>query len=147
MRHREDSRARKVPIYNIGSVPVLSSSGNDGWVSYSLAFWSGGDDLDPVDTYRALDERHVEGVRRIDAEEVERALLEGLPGWTRDSNILQPPGADPNGAPAFDVSIGTYLAQFTGYGIEDGEHFNAIIDVMHPLGFRLFDPQTNERFG
>lgn len=116
-------------------------------MSYTLAFWSGGDDLDPLETYRALDDELVEGVRPIDAAELEHALINGLPGWTRDANILQPPGADPNGAPAFDVHVGSHIAEFTGYGIEDGEHFNAIIDVMHPLGFRLFDPQTGERFG
>jgi len=116
-------------------------------MGYTLAFWSGGDDLDPVETYLVLDEKQVESVRRIDSDEVQRALIDGLPGWTQSGNILQPPGADPNGAPAFDVHIGDQLAQFTGYGIEDGADFNAIIDVMHPLGYRLFDPQTNERFG
>jgi len=116
-------------------------------MGYTLAFWAGGDDLDPKETYLRLDEEFVEGVAVIDALAVDRAIDEKLLGWTRDGNILQPPGADPDGAPAFDVSIGTQLAQFTGYGIEDGEDFNAIIDVMHHLGFRLFDPQTVERFG
>jgi hypothetical protein len=114
-----------------------------------LAFWSGGDDLDPVDTYLTLvgDGDDVRSVREIDAGALEKALTDGLPGWSRAGNILQPPGADPDGAPAFDVHIGSHLATFTGYGIEDGEHFNAIIDAVHILGYRLFDPQTNERFG
>lgn len=116
-------------------------------MSYTLAFWSGGDDLDPVETYLSLDEHAVEGVHPIDIPAMRKALSDGLPDWTWTENILQPPGADPNGAPAFDFHIGPHLAQFTGYGIEDREHFNAIISIMNSLGHRLFDPQISERFG
>ncbi len=116
-------------------------------MSYNLAFWADGDDLDPQQTYAALgDGAHVDGVRLIDAAQLEAALTAQLVGWRRDAHILQPPGADPDGAPAFDVSIGAQLAEFVGYGTT-GDHFNAIIDVMGSLGFRLYDPQTGERFG
>lgn len=115
-------------------------------MSYNLAFWADGDDLDPQETYAALNAgEHVNGVRTIDVAAVEAALTAQLAGWRREGNILQPPGADPNGAPAFDVSIGTQLAEFVGYGT-DGDDYNAVIDVMGPLGFRLFDPQVGERF-
>jgi hypothetical protein len=115
-------------------------------MSYTLAFWAGGDDLDPDQTYLAFADDLIAGVGVIDSAAVEQAIADRLVGWTRDANILQPPGSDPDSGPAFDVSIGIQLAQFTGYGITDGEHFNAIIDAMHPLGFRLYDPQTRERF-
>lgn len=113
-------------------------------MSYTLAFWAGGDDLDPDETYLAFADDLIAGVGVIDAAEVDRAL-DGLVGWTRDANFLHPPGSGHDGA-AFDVSIGIQLAQFTAYGIQDGNHLNAVIDAMHPLGFRLYDPQTRERF-
>ncbi|GAC48960.1 hypothetical protein GOACH_08_00230 [Gordonia aichiensis NBRC 108223] len=55
------------------------------------------------------------------------------------------PEAEADGVPAFDVWIGDQLVQYTGYGWED-EHANAIIDVMHRLGYRLYDPQIDTRF-
>lgn len=113
-------------------------------MSYTLAFWTGGDDLALDETYLAFADDLIAGVAVIDAAEVDRTL-DGLVGWTRDANFLHPPGSGPDG-PAFDFSIGIQLAEFTGYGIQEGEHFNAIIDAMHSLGFRLYDPQTRERF-
>lgn len=114
-------------------------------MSYNLAFWAGGDDLDADETYLALEENHIDGVRVIDAGEVLGAL-DALEGWSREPNFLYPPGSGPEGGPAFDFRIGTQLAEFIGYGIQDGDHFNAIIDALHPLGFRLYDPQVRERF-
>lgn len=115
-------------------------------VSYNFAFWSGGNDLDPGQVYRQLnDERAVAGVEVVDRELVVAAIAEDLAGWRWDGQILQPPGADPGGAPAFDVSIGEQLVVFVGYGWEP-EHANAIIDAMHRLGLRLYDPQVEERF-
>lgn len=61
--------------------------------------------------------------------------------------MLYPTGAADGGAPVFEVHFSERFAEFIGYGIDDTDHFNAIIDVMHPLGFRLYDPQTRERFG
>ncbi|OAN34022.1 hypothetical protein [Microbacterium sp. H83] len=122
-------------------------------MGYELTFWAGGDDLDPLETYRRLDAETIVGVRDVDADQLVDALATKLSGWTRSGErrdhqfILQPPGADPDGSPAFDVNIHPQHARFDGYGIEDGEDFNAIIDVMHSLGYRLFDPQVNERFG
>ena len=117
-------------------------------MSYELAFWRGGDDLDPSATYLAFsEEREIEGVATVVAADVEAALAHRLSGWTRSSNILQPPGADPDGAPAFDVFVGRQHVSFTGYGIEEADHMNAIITVMHDIGMRLYDPQTDERFG
>lgn len=113
-------------------------------MSYTLAFWSGGDDLEPEQVYL---EGVIEGVRPIDVEQIERAMTDNLPGWTRLDNILNPPGVEAGAAPVFEVHFGERIAEFIGYGIEDTDHFNAIIDVMHPLGFRLYDPQTRERFG
>ena len=115
-------------------------------MSYNLAFWAGGDDLDPLTTYTALNSgEHVEGVRAVDVAVLEDALSSQLKGWRRDANILQPPDAQPDAGPAFDLSIGAQLVEFIGYGT-GGDHYNAIIDVMRPLGFRLFDPQAVERF-
>lgn len=115
-------------------------------MSYTLAFWAGGDDLAPDDTYRALEADHIDGIAVIDTAAVDQAIAEKLVGWTRDGIWLQPPGAAPDNGPAFQMSVGSQLAEFTGYGIQEGEHFNAIIDAMHSLGFRLYDPQTRERF-
>lgn len=119
-------------------------------MSYELAFWSGGDELDPLEVYRSLDAEPMEpvpGLRAIDPAEVDRAIVEVLKGWTRDGIHLHPPGVEIGSAPVFEMHIGRHIARFFGYGIEEGDHFNAIIDVMRPLGYRLFDPQTNERFG
>ena len=116
-------------------------------MSYDFAFWSGGDDRDPGDVYALLiDDQHVAGIDTTDHDRIVRSFAERLPGWPWDGQILQPPGTDPDGVPAFDVWIGSQLVQFTGHGWED-EHANAIIDVMHALGYRLFDPQINTRFG
>lgn len=120
--------------------------GHDVRMSYTLAFWAGGDSLDPDETYLAFADDLIAGVGVIDAAAVEQTIAEELVGWTRDANMLQPPESDPDSGPAFDVSIGLQLAEFVGYGIQNGDHFNAIIDMMHPLGFRLYDPQTRERF-
>ncbi|WP_120494802.1 hypothetical protein [Microbacterium phyllosphaerae] len=116
-------------------------------MSYTLAFWSGGDNLDPLETYRNLDVEPIEAVRVVDSTELDRALAVGLPGWTRDDIHFHPPGVEVGSAPVFELYVGERIVDFTGIGIEDGEHFNAIIDVMHPLGYRLYDPQVNERFG
>ena len=116
-------------------------------MSYNLAFWSGGDDLDPADTYRRIDGTEpVEGVVPVDRELVVQSFAERLPGWTWGGQFLSPPGVDPeNGSPSFDVDIGAQMVQFVGYGMT-GDAANAIIDAMRPLGFRLYDPQTDERF-
>jgi len=115
-------------------------------VSYNFAFWSGANDLDPGQVYRQLnDERHIAGVDVVDPELVSAAIAESLAGWRWDGQILQPPVTDPDGAPAFDVSIGEQLVEFVGYGWES-EHANAIVDAMHRLGLRLYDPQVDERF-
>lgn len=115
-------------------------------MSYTLTFWAGGDDLDPLETCRKLDVEIVDGVRLLGRDEVDRALLDGLPGWVREGVHLHTPGADAEHGGSFEVHIGERIAAFVGYHIEEGEHFNAIIDAMRALGFRLFDPQTNERF-
>lgn len=115
-------------------------------VSYNFAFWSGANDLDPGQVYRQLNGgQHVVEVDVVDRELVLTAIAEYLPDWRWDGQILQPPGADPDGAPAFDVSIGKQLVEFVGYAWEP-EHANMIIDAMHHLGLRLYDPQIEERF-
>ncbi len=111
-----------------------------------MAFWVGGDNLDPADVYaRLCDQQPVNEVAAVDRERVVRAVADALPGWAWDGHILQPPEAEPDAAPAFDAGIGSQMVEFIGYGFEN-EHANAIIDVMHSLGYRLFDPQTGERF-
>ena len=115
-------------------------------MSYTLAFWQDGDDLDPQDTYSRLREgSRVDGVTDVDAAQVDRALTERLVGWRRDENVLLPPGSSPDEGPAFDVLVAEQYVDFTAYGA-DGDDLNAIIDVMRPLGFRLYDPQTDDRF-
>ncbi|CAM3174458.1 hypothetical protein [Mycobacterium simiae] len=115
-------------------------------VSYNFAFWSGANDLDPGQVYRQLNGgQHVVEVDVVDRKLVLTAIAEYLPDWRWDGQILQPPGADPDGAPAFDVSIGKQLVEFVGYAWEP-EHANMIIDAMHHLGLRLYDPQIEERF-
>lgn len=42
-------------------------------MSYTLAFWSGGDDLEPEKVYL---EGETAGVRLIDVEQIERAMTE-----------------------------------------------------------------------
>ena len=115
-------------------------------MSYNLAFWAGGDDLDPGSVYTRLnDEQHVKGVDVVDRDRVLRAFAEDLPGWAWDGQFLRPPGSDPEGTPAYDVSIGEQLIAFIGYKFR-GEHANEIIGAMHSLGYRLYDPPTLERF-
>ncbi|BCF86530.1 hypothetical protein RQCS_60750 (plasmid) [Rhodococcus qingshengii] len=115
-------------------------------MSYNLAFWAGGDDLDPGSVYTRLNgEQHVDSVDMVDRDRVLRAFAEDLPGWTWDGQFLRPPGSDPEGTPAYDVSIGEQLVEFIGYKFR-GEHANEIIGAMHSLGYRLYDPQTLERF-
>lgn len=115
-------------------------------MSYNFAFWSGANDLDPGQVYRQLnDERHIAEVNVVDRKLVLEAISEYLPAWRWDGQILQPPETDPDEVPAFDVSIGNQLVEFVGYGWEP-EHANAIIDAMHRLGLRLYDPQVDERF-
>lgn len=115
-------------------------------MSYNFAFWAGGDELDPLSVYEQLGNgQRVSGLTPLNGERVLAAFADHLVGWPWDGQILQPPGADPDGAPAFDVSIGEQLVEFVGYGWEP-EHANAIIDAMHSLGLRLYDPQVGERF-
>jgi len=112
-------------------------------MSYNLAFRAGGDDLDPGSVYTRLnDEQRVDMVGR---DRVLRLFAEDLPGWTWDGQFLRPPGSDPEGTPAYDVSIGEQLVEFIGYKFR-GEHANEIIGAMHSLGYRLYDPQILERF-
>ncbi|MGU3294702.1 hypothetical protein [Williamsia sp. M5A3_1d] len=117
-------------------------------MSYTFAFWAGGDDLDPRVVYARLnDHQHIPGVVALDRQQILEAVsAHPLDEWRWDGHsILQPPGADPAGAPAFDVAIGEQLVEFVAYGWEP-EHANAIIDAMHSLGLRLYDPQVDERF-
>ncbi|KAB1654085.1 hypothetical protein F8O01_14320 [Pseudoclavibacter chungangensis] len=116
-------------------------------MSYTLAFWSGGVDLDPADTYRRFgDTGAVDGVEPVDRQLVVQSFAERLPGWTWGGQFLTPPGVDPeNGSPVFDVHLGEQLVEFVGYGMT-GSAANAVIDAMRALGFRLYDPQTGERF-
>ncbi|MEE3065447.1 MAG: hypothetical protein VYA67_16095 [Actinomycetota bacterium] len=115
-------------------------------MSYNFAFWSGANDLDPGQVYRQLnDGQNIAGIDLVDTKLVLAAIGEYLAEWRWDGQILQPPGADPDGAPAFDVSIGKQLVEFVGYGWEP-EHANMIIDAMNRLGLRLYDPQVEERF-
>lgn len=117
-------------------------------MSYNLAFWRGGDDLDATETYRKLwDSTDVEGVDAVDRSVVTDAFAERLPGWGWDGQFLAPPGVDlEDGSPVFDVTIGAQMVEFVGYGMT-GDAANAIIDAVHPLGYRLYDPQTDERYG
>ncbi len=115
-------------------------------MSYNLAFWAGGDDLDLSHVYARLnDEQHVSGVNAVDRDCILQAFVEDLPGWAWDGQFLRPPGTAAEGTPMFDVYIGEQLIEFIGYGFQS-EHANAVIDAMRPLGYRLFDPQVGERF-
>lgn len=115
-------------------------------MSTTLVFWRGGDALDPNETYQLLNEgRQVDTVTDLVADDVEATLRTGLPGWTHDANLLQPPGAPAGGTPAIDVMIGAQHVVFTAYGAT-GDQLNEIIDAMLELGLRLYDPQLGERF-
>lgn len=115
-------------------------------MSYDFVFWAGGDALDPRSVYpRLIADQPVTGIDAVDRELIVATFADALPGWRWDGQILQPPEAEADGVPAFDVWIGDQLVQYTGYGWED-EHANAIIDVMHRLGYRLYDPQIDTRF-
>ncbi|WP_392426029.1 hypothetical protein [Barrientosiimonas humi] len=115
-------------------------------MSYSLAFWSGGDALDPQQSYETMNEgRRLDGVDEVSSGDVETALG-SLPDWRREGNFLFPPGSVVDEDPAFDVYVGEQMVEITGYSAE-GEQMNAIIDALSPLGLRLYDPQTGERFG
>ena len=114
-------------------------------MSYDLAFWAGGDDLEPDDAYaRLCAGEHVDGIDAVQPTRIAQAFAERLGDWAWDGQMLTPPGSEPNG-PAFDVDIGAQMITFVGYGFT-GELGNAIIDTMHPLGYRLYDPQVRERF-
>lgn len=115
-------------------------------MSYNFAFWSGGDDLTPLEVYNRLnDGHHVPGLAAVDRDAVIQAFGDHLPGWRWDGQFVQPPGTAPDDAPAFEVSIEPQMVEFVGYGWEP-EHANAIIDAMVHLGMRLYDPQVDERF-
>lgn len=115
-------------------------------MSYTLAFWTGGDTLDPEDVYLRLnDEEEVPSVEPLDGDAVLRAFAEELPGWTWDGQFLRPPGVGPEDAPVFDVGLGRQLVSLTGYAFTE-DLGNAVIRAMRSLGLRLYDPQVNERF-
>ncbi|WP_346076135.1 hypothetical protein [Gordonia cholesterolivorans] len=114
-------------------------------MSYTLAFWSGGDSADCGETYNRLNSgERVAAVRPVDAAAVEGAIGD-LDRWSRNQNMLYPPGGTAADGPAFDVFMDDQLVVFTGYGVEPHD-INVVIDVMRSLGFRLYDPQTLERF-
>ena len=81
----------------------------------------------------------------MNREEVLGAIAAGLPGQQCGGQLLQQPGVARSEVPAFAAHITEQLVKFTGYRF-DGENGNAIIDVMRPLGYRLYDPQVNQRF-
>ena len=117
-----------------------------GTMSYNLAFWMGGDNDDPGVLYARMNaDEPVSDVAPVDHDRVVQAFVEDLADWSWDGQFLRPPGVDPGGTPAFDVSIGDQMVEFVGYQFQ-GELANRIIDAMNPLGYRLFDPQTGERF-
>ncbi|OYD60889.1 hypothetical protein BDB13_5785 [Rhodococcus sp. OK302] len=91
-------------------------------------FWAGGDDLDPDNVYARMYDEHVSGIDAVDRDRVLRAFAD-LPGWTWDGQFLRPPGTNPEGTPAYDVSIGEQLIEFIGYRFQ-GEHSNEIIDAI-----------------
>ncbi|WP_132991908.1 hypothetical protein [Gordonia zhaorongruii] len=116
-------------------------------MSYNLAFWKGHAvaDADAEGVYLALSSGEVvSGIPDVDAAALDRALRDGLAGWTWESGVLTPPESVDAG-PRFEVTVGTQFVEFVGHGV-DGEYLNAVIDAMRPFGFRLFDPQTGERF-
>ncbi|EGD56772.1 hypothetical protein [Gordonia neofelifaecis] len=114
-------------------------------MSYTLAFWSGGDSADCGDIYNRLNGgEFVEGVAPVDEAVVEDRLAT-LDGWVRHENMLYPPGATTADGPAFDTFIDKQFVVFTGYGVEPHD-INVVIDVMRGLDFRLSAPQTLERF-
>ncbi|MGB3604551.1 MAG: hypothetical protein WBA38_13495 [Gordonia sp. (in: high G+C Gram-positive bacteria)] len=114
-------------------------------MSYTLSFWSGDDAADCMDTYRRLNTgERVEHVALVDKAGVERALS-GIDGWRWSQSLLYPPGSHLEGSPVFDIFVDTQAVTCTGYGVEAAD-INTVIDVMRELGFRLYDPQTNERF-
>ena len=112
-------------------------------MTYHLAFWQGGDpDVDPEGVYLMLSGGgHVDDVDAVDLDAI-RAALDGLDGWSRDRGVLRCPGPD---GPVFEVAVGPQMIEFVGDGV-GRDHINAVIDVMHPLGLRLYDPQVGERF-
>lgn len=115
-------------------------------MSYSLAFWSGGDALDAQQSYETMNEgRRLDGVGPVSSDAVETALG-SLSDWRREGNFLFPPGSAADEDPAFDIYVGEQMVEITGYSPE-GEQMSAIIEAMDSLGLRLYDPQTGERFG
>ncbi|WMN01925.1 hypothetical protein [Rhodococcus erythropolis] len=59
--------------------------------------------------------------------------------------VPAPARADPEGTPAFDVSIGEQLIEFIGYRFQ-GEHANEIINAIRHSATDSYDPQISERF-
>lgn len=114
-------------------------------MSYTLAFWRGGDGAECTETYNRLNNGdRVDGVHPVDKAVVERALAD-LDGWTWSQSMLYPPGSHIEGSPVFDVFVDTHAVTCTGYSVEAAD-INTVIDAMRELGFRLYDPQTGERF-
>ncbi|MBM7366315.1 hypothetical protein [Gordonia hydrophobica] len=113
-------------------------------MSYTLAFWSGGDSDECTELFNRLrDGEHVAEVSRVDADGL-LVAIDGLAGWTRRDAMLYPPGGADDG-PVFDTFIDDQLVVFTGFGVEP-EHINVVIDLMREQGCRLYDPQVVERF-
>lgn len=115
-------------------------------MSITLAFWAGGDDLDPEETYEQLHAgERVEGVTPADAAQVVAAFAQAQPTWQWDGQLFTLPARGGGEGGAFDVALGEQLVELVGYGVA-GNDLNAVIDVMRPLGYRLYDPQIAERF-
>lgn len=115
-------------------------------MSYTLAFWSGADSAECADVYTRLNNgEHVEGVALVDPAAVTRSL-DALDGWSRQENMLYPPGGGSGPRPAFDTFFDAQFVVFTGYHVRPHD-INVVIDLMRAHGCRLYDPQTLQRFG
>lgn len=116
-------------------------------MSYQLAFWKGSTQIEAEQVYlRLIDAQEVEGIDPVDATSVLAALREAFASWSVEANLWTFQPNDHGNGPGFDLGLDPYLVTFTCYGLEN-EQMNEIIDVMVGLRFRLYDPQTRERFG
>lgn len=118
-------------------------------MSYQLVFWKSAASLEPSEVYAEVIEGHsVDGLEPIDPAVVEGRMRSAFPAWTLDASVAdrsaQTVLSREHGA--LSVFYSPEAAVCTCQGLANAD-MNQIIDVFYDLGMRLYDPQTNQRFG